>query len=99
MNEEQLARAKCLAKISTILDMFEAYHRANGALFYDLKQLSDFVMETQGIDLASFNEMLFNGRDGKSFHISFGPKGVTVREAIGVDDERLVISESDRSSD
>ena len=81
---------KCLKELDSVLALVNAFVKKNKALPTELKELSDFAMEFQEIDSATFEKMVFNDRDGKQFEISWTSQaGVIVDEAVGVDGVRL----------
>ena len=84
------SKEKCLRELASVHALVNAFVKKNKALPTELKELSDFAMESEKIDLATFEKMMFNERDGKQFEISWTSQvGVIVDEAVGVNGERL----------
>jgi acetyl esterase/lipase len=94
--ETMLAKEKCKAKISAIRALTNAFVKAKGHLpmsFMDpvsTDDLMNFATTSENIEPSAYKEMMLNDRDGKQFEFSWSSKdGVIVKEAIGIDGERL----------
>lgn len=88
--EAKLSKQKCREKIVALVELLNAFIKANKHFPPELSELEEFAKRSKNIKAADFKQMMFNERDGKQLEISWTSQvGVIVREAVGIDGERL----------